>query len=142
MDYQTIYEAIYFIEVIDSPPGLEEKLEDLEHPLYEELGFAVMEEVDNLIYTDSPTSMYINLPKDRVEEFCDVYRKYGCTVVCRDITMGVLNGTLPDKNISPNEDFFDSFRLKYTSLDHVLDKIYEHGMDSLDEIDKEILRRI
>ena len=61
-----------------------------------------------------------------------------------DVTDKVISGEIakeyPEvKEVTPK--LFTDFRLDNTSVDDILDKIIESGIDSLDKIDKTILKK-
>ncbi|MFA5586847.1 MAG: hypothetical protein WDA02_10085 [Saccharofermentanales bacterium] len=44
-------------------------------------------------------------------------------------------------NLTKNKSFFNNYKLKYLSIDDILDKINNCGIDKLDEIDMKILKK-
>ena len=96
----------------------------------------VIEDVNGLDY------IFLRMSEYKVEKICKVLDKY-IDYTIEEITNQIVSGEEADlKSIISNPDFkpfFDSFRIESTQVDDVLDKILSKGIDSLDDIDRQIL---
>jgi hypothetical protein len=107
------------------------------HPFYTELANCLDEGEDKLLffYKDSECDdFFANLQEYKIKNLANVLAKYGYEFQILDVTDDVIMG-----KINIKEELFHNFRLENTTIDQVLDKINESGLDSLDEIDRKIL---
>lgn len=87
--------------------------------------------------------MFIRLLDYKVDEVCNILYKYGFEFSKYDVTESVIKGNTQKEypevaKLTPY--LFEDFRTENTSIDDVLDKINEMGIDSLDDIDKSVLK--
>jgi hypothetical protein len=134
---------IYFIKLVEDDSFTYYNSEsDKNHPVYEEL-FECMDVDDNkyLGFTDSD-DIFIRLSEYKINKITEVLKKYFIftkTDVTNDVIRGEIQTLFPEvEEFTPN--LFDNFRLDNTTIDDVLDKINELGINSLDDIDMIILK--
>lgn len=89
--------------------------------------------------------IFLRFPDYKVEKVCRVLDKY-INYTIEEISHDVLVDCKEDiSEILKNPEykpFFDSFRIENAQVDDVLDKILIRGVDSLDDIDKQILNNV
>jgi urate oxidase len=115
---------------ITNKQGLKELAIDIEK-LLKYLGFT------------NDDDIFVRLPDYKVDKITAVLSKY-FEFTKTDVTDKVISGEIakiyPEvKEVTPK--LFTDFRLDNTSVDDILDKIIESGIDSLDKIDKTILKK-
>lgn len=130
---------IEFSKQIDLP----ENDYNFEHPFYNDLSNCLDEGDDKFIGFTDNDDMFINLSESRVNIISNILKKYNAEFSIIDVTDKVISGNIQKEypeveELSPN--LFTNFRLENTSINQVLDKISSNGIDSLDEIDKLILK--
>lgn len=93
--------------------------------------------IDNIDY------IFFRIEEYKVMQFFSfISEMLECEVL--NISKNVISGELDDDILlisldEQHKDFFDKYRVIYTTIDDILDKITNRGIDSLDDIDKEIL---
>jgi hypothetical protein len=130
---------IEFTKQIDLP----EDDDNFTHPFYNDLSNCLDEGDDKFIGFTENDDMFINLSESRVNIITNLLRKYNAEFSIIDVTDKVISGEIqkayPEvEELTPN--IFTDFRIDNTSIDQVLDKICYKGIDSLDDIDKLILK--
>lgn len=138
MKSNTIH-LIKFVERVDV------ESDGLEHPIFSDLSKFLCEEDQRYIGFTDNDDVFVRLPESKIREICDIFGKYGFKFKVLDVTNYVIMGDAQRKypeveKLTPK--IFESFRLENTTIDDVLDKINDRGMDSLDEIDRLILKKI
>jgi hypothetical protein len=129
--------SIYFVRFTKSSD-----IEDDDHPIYQDLSNALDKEDGKYLgFTDSE-DLFIRLVYFKVQKVLDIFTKYGFEFEVSDVTSKVISGVIQKKypeveKLTPH--MFDNFRIENTSIDDVLDKILENGINSIDSIDKAIL---
>ena len=114
------------------------------------IGFGYTKSEDGIMsYIDideNISEFYIRDNGDSVESVYTLFSKYFKDIKVKEVTEEVLHKNELVHNIKEDEDLFEkrrilfeNFRKEMTSIDNVLDKIIDNGMDYLDDIDKEIL---
>lgn len=114
------------------------------------IGFGYTKSEDGIMsYIDideNISEFYIRDNGDSVESVYTLFSKYFKGIKVKEVTEEVLHKNELVHNIKKDEDLyekrtilFENFRKEMTSIDNVLDKIIDKGMDYLDDIDKEIL---
>jgi hypothetical protein len=134
---------IYFLKIVSE--NIEEYNTDSidNHPIYEDLSNCLdPDDVEYLGFTNND-NIFVRLPNYKVDKITVVLSKY-FEFIKIDVSDKVISGEIqklyPEvKAISPK--LFNDFRLDNTSVDDILDKIIESGVDSLDKIDKIILKK-
>jgi hypothetical protein len=113
-----------------------ENNEDYSHPVFDELSLLIDSDDLNYIEVNDNDDIFLNLLDYKVNVIVSLFEKY-FKVIKEDITNNIINGT-----IYPNVDYvmFNRFRMLNTSIDDILDKICENGIECLDRIDKMILK--
>ncbi len=129
---------IEFTKYIDLPED-----DEFKHPLYNDITNCLDDDDDKLMGFANNNDIFINLSDSKVNEICNIFRKYGFEFKLLDVTdkaiIGDLQKEFPEvEELTPG--LFTSFRIDNTSIDQVLDKICYNGINSLDEIDKLILK--
>lgn len=117
---------------------------NFEHPIFEDFRNFLSEEEFDLVGFTENEDIFVQLPKYKMDRFMSTFLKYGFEFDIIDVTQMVIEGKAQSKFPEVEEltgDFFKNFRLEYTSSDDVLDKILKNGINSLDDIDKYILKR-
>lgn len=117
---------------------------EFEHPLYNEVSNILNEDDTKFIGFTNDEDMFLRLADFKVNSILSIFSKYGFEFTTQDYTKEVYNG-VAQKNYPEVEkltpDIFRDFRIETTSIDDVLDKIIESGMDSLDDTDLYILKK-
>ena len=111
------------------------------HPFYEELTECLDETDQEYIgFTDSD-DLFIRLDEYKVKKIERVFKKYfifNKTDVTDKVISGEIQKLYPEvEKFTPK--LFENFRLDNTTVDDILDKINDKGIESLDEIDKKVL---
>jgi len=117
-------------------------IEDEKHPIYNDFTNCLNPEDQKYIGFTDNEDVFVRLNDYKVDTFADVFTKHGFEFDVLDVTDSVIKGNIQKKYpeveaLTPY--LFEDFRLETTSIDDILDKINETGMDSLDVIDKNIL---
>ena len=128
---------IYFVRFTKSSD-----IEDNAHPIYQDLSNALDKEDGKYLGFTNGEDLFIRLVYFKVQKVLDVFTKYGFEFEVTDVTSDVISGDIQKKfpeveKLTPY--MFDNFRIENTSVDDVLDKILEKGINSIDNIDKMIL---
>lgn len=134
---------IYFLKIVSE--NIEKYNIDSvnNHPIYEELSNCLDEDdIEYLGFTNND-DIFIRLPTYKVDKITAVLSKY-FKFTKTDVTDKVISGDI--EKIYPevkefSSKLFNDFRLDNTSIDNILDKIIKGGIDSLDKIDKTILKK-
>ena len=129
---------IYFVRFTKSSD-----IEDNAHPIYQDLSNALDKEDGKYLGFTNGEDLFIRLVYFKVQKVLDVFTKNGFEFEVTDVTSDVISGDIQKKfpeveKLTPY--MFDNFRIENTSVDDVLDKILEKGMDSLTDFDKNILK--
>jgi hypothetical protein len=116
--------------------------EDLQSPLFGDLSNCLDYEDQKYVGFSNNDDMFLRLPDYKISLILEVLEKHNFKFQIFDITTDVINGKtqkeFPEvEQLTPF--IFEHFRFENTSVDDVLDKIIESGIDSIDEIDKKIL---
>lgn len=124
---------IYLLKLVDINY---QNYEDYSHPVFEELSLLIDHSDVKYIEISDNDDIFLRLLDYKVTEIVNLLEKY-FKVIKEDITDKIINGI-----IYPNVDYnlFEMFRMENTSIDDILDKIFEKGIESLDKIDKTILK--
>lgn len=133
-------DRIYLLK-FTSKPNIDN---DLDHPVYKELSSFLDIEDQKYIGFNENEDMFIRLLDYKVDKVCDILNKNGFVFIKNDITQEVINGEAQIKYPEVNKltpQLFENFRLENTSIDDILDKINQKGIQSLDDIDKSILSK-
>lgn len=128
---------IYFVRFTKSSD-----IEDNAHPIYQDLSNALDKEDGKYLGFTNGEDLFIRLVYFKVQKVLDVFTKNGFEFEVTDVTSDVISGDIQKKfpeveKLTPY--MFDNFRIENTSVDDVLDKILEKGINSIDNIDKIIL---
>ena len=128
---------IYFVRFTKSSD-----IEDDAHPIYQDLSNALDKEDGKYLGFTNGEDLFIRLVYFKVQKVLDVFTKNGFEFEVTDVTSDVISGDIQKKfpeveKLTPY--MFDNFRIENTSVDDVLDKILEKGINSIDNIDKIIL---
>lgn len=134
---------IYFLKIVSE--NIEEYNIDStdNHPIYEELSDCLEPGDSDYLGFTKDDDIFVRLPDYKVNKITAVLCKY-FEFTKTDVTDKVISGDIekiyPEvKEVTPK--LFNDFRLDNTSVDDILDKIIEGGIDSLDKIDKTILKK-
>ena len=128
---------IYFVRFTKSSD-----IEDNAHPIYQDLSNALDKEDSKYLGFTNGEDLFIRLVYFKVQKVLDVFTKHEFEFEVTDVTSDVISGDIQKKfpeveKLTPY--MFDNFRIENTSVDDVLDKILEKGINSIDNIDKMIL---
>ena len=135
---------IYFIKLVeDNSVDYYDSTNDENHPVYGEL-FECLDDNDKdyLGFTDDD-DIFIRLNEYKVNKITSILEKY-FIFTKTDVTDFVISGEMQKKYPEVEEftpKLFENFRLENTTVDDVLDKINETGIDSLDNIDRIVLSK-
>jgi hypothetical protein len=113
------------------------------HPIYNEFTSILDVEDNKYIGFTDDNKIFIRLPDYKFNSFCNLLSKYDIEFNVSDVTESVIKGDVQKRYPEVGEltpQLFEDFRYDNTTIDDVLDKINEMGIDSLDEIDKSILK--
>lgn len=116
---------------------------DFEHPFYNDISNCVDKEENKYLGFTDNDDVFVRLNDYKVSIISDVFTKHGFEFEILDVTEEVIKGNIQKEYpeveaLTPQ--IFEDFRHENTTIDDVLDKINETGIDSLDEIDKMILK--
>jgi len=134
---------IYFLKIV-SENITEFDIDSTDnHPIYEELSDCLDPGDEDYLGFTNDDDIFVRLSDYKVDKITTVLSKY-FEFTKTDVTDKVISGdiekTYPEvKAVTPK--LFTDFRLDNTSVDDILDKIIESGIDSLDKIDKEVLKK-
>ena len=117
-------------------------IEDTNNEIYKDLSNALDKEDGKYLGFTNGEDLFIRLVYFKVQKVLDVFTKNGFEFEVTDVTSDVISGDIQKKfpeveKLTPF--MFDNFRIENTSVDDVLDKILEKGINSIDSIDKRIL---
>jgi hypothetical protein len=117
---------------------------DINHPFFKEFSNFLDKADSDKIGFSNDNKIFTKLPDYKVDKICDTLSKYNIDFSSKDVTKSVILGDIQKKypgveTLTPR--FFKDFRYIFTSIDNILDKISERGIESLDKIDKKILSR-
>jgi len=117
--------------------------ENESHPIYQDFTDVLDPEDSKYIGFANDNKIFLRLIDYKFNNFCKVLSKYNIDFDFSDVTESVIKGDIQKKypdveELTPH--IFEDFRYDNTSIDDILDKINERGIDSLDEIDKSILK--
>lgn len=101
---------------------------------------------ENITYTKSDIindNQYIFLLSDnykinKLTDLLDSRLNYKIDNITTDF---IESKNIEGLNLTKNKSFFNNYKLKYLSIDDILDKINNCGIDKLDEIDMKILKK-
>lgn len=122
---------------------IDEDNDDFNHPIYEDFTKILdLDENKYIGFADGKT-IFTRLLDYKFKLFCGILSKYGIEFDTEDVTSSVIKGDIqkhyPDvEKLTPR--IFEDFRYDNTNIDDVLDKINEKGINSIDDIDKSILK--
>jgi len=113
------------------------------HPIYEDFSTILDIEDNKYIGFTDDNKIFIRLLDYKFKRFCNLLSKYDIEFDVKDVTQDVIKGDIQKKypdveELTPH--LFEDFRYDNTSIDDILDKINERGIDSIDFIDKSILK--
>ena len=112
---------------------------DFTHPFYSEIAQILVEDdAKNLGFTKDK-AMFAALEEAKLEKLSDLMNKY-FTISKTDVTEQVILGEIQAQYPEVEKELFENFRLENTTVDNVLDKISSLGIESLDYIDRAILK--
>ena len=116
---------------------------EFEHPFYNDISNCINQEENKYVGFTDNDDIFVRLNDYKVSMIAEVFNKHGFEFEILDVTEPVIKGDIQKKYpevevLTPH--LFEDFRYDNTTIDDVLDKINKKGIDSLDEIDKEILK--
>jgi hypothetical protein len=134
---------IYFLKIVSENIAEFDIDSTDNHPIYEDLSNCLEPGDSDYLGFTNDDDIFVRLPDYKVDKITAVLSKY-FEFTKTDVTDKIISGQIgkeyPEvKQISPK--LFKEFRLDNTSVDDILDKIIESGIDSLDKIDKDILKK-
>jgi hypothetical protein len=134
---------IYFLKIVSENIAEFDIDSSDNHPIYEDLSNCLEPGDSDYLGFTKDDDIFVRLPDYKVNKISAVLSKY-FEFTKTDVTDKVISGDIekiyPEvKEVTPK--LFNDFRLDNTSVDDILDKIIESGIDSLDKIDKTILKK-
>lgn len=134
---------LFLIEIIDEVSLGDKEDEKLAEMLLEQVMESSFneEDFDNISFC-SDTSMLIYLPEDKVNIFNDILSQYCIETIKQEIDIEYINEHLINIDDYETQAIIGKYRKSNTSIDDVLDKINNQGIETLDVIDLEILLQI
>lgn len=132
---------IYLVKFTAKPSDIED--DNFDHPVYRDLSLSLDKEDNKYIGFTENEDMFIRLLDYKVDKICNILKSHDFSFEIKDVTTDAIRGKLQKEHpevhkLTPY--LFEDFRVENTNLDDVLDKINETGMESLDKIDKYILK--
>jgi hypothetical protein len=118
------------------------------HKLFSEYDrIKVMTVADNTIELLEEPCISIRIYKaDQIQILIDIMEKYNMTYTLNDVTSEYINNTINFNNFldqyPDQKDDIKLFMISCMTIDDVLDKINEFGIESLNEVDKVVLKQI
>ena len=131
---------IKFTKKVDVGTG-----DDFNHPVYEDLSKCLDKGDDKFIGFTNSEDIFVRLSDNKVNEICNVFTKHGFEFNVDEVTELVISGDMQKEYPEVEEltpQIFEVFRMENTSVDDILDKINEKGIEALDNTDKAILDKI
>lgn len=134
---------IYKITIVEDVENINSDDNDFTHPFFEEITLSLNENDANYIGFSDNDEMFVRLDTIKMKRVVDIMKKY-FVIDIKDVSDKVISGELqklyPEvESLTPK--LFKKFRLDNETVDDVLDKINENGIDSLDKVDKKILKK-
>ena len=131
---------LFLIEIIDEVSLGDKEDEKLAEMVLEQVMESSFneEDFDNISFC-SDTSMLIYLPEDKVNIFNDILSQYCIETIKQEIDIEYINEHLINIDDYETQVIIGKYRKSNTSIDDVLDKINNQGIETLDVIDLEIL---
>lgn len=116
---------------------------DLTHPVFKEISTVLSDKDLEYVGVSNNDDIFVRLYDYKVDKIVNILKKYFVFDVI-DVTELVKSGVI--QRDYPEVEFltpklFRNFRLENTSKDEVLDKICCGGIESLDKLDKKILKK-
>mgnify|MGYP006351104239 FL=1 len=134
-------DKIYLLKIADDLPLYDGG--NKVHSFYKELTECLdIADQYNIGFTDNDYILVrLNSYKfERIEEVFQKYFIFSKTDVTKEVISGEIQKLYPEVDkLTPK--FFENFRIDNTDVDYVLEKISEKGIDSLDSVDRIILKR-
>jgi hypothetical protein len=124
--------------------GDNKETDSASHPIYKDFSNILDVEDNKYIGFTDDNKIFIRLPDYKFNSFCSLLSKYNIVFDVYDVTEDVIKGDIQKKYPDVEEltpYIFEDFRYDNTSIDDILDKINERGIDSIDDIDKSILAK-
>lgn len=134
---------IYQITIVEDVENINSDDNDFSHPFFEEITLSLNENDANYIGFSDNDEMFVRLDTIKMKRVVDIMKKY-FVIDIKDVSDKVISGELqklyPEvESLTPK--LFKKFRLDNETVDDVLDKINENGINSLDKVDKRILKK-
>jgi hypothetical protein len=134
-------DRIYLIK-FENKPNIDD---NWNHPLYLEISsFLDIKDLKYIGFSEKE-DIFTQLVDYKVDKLCKSLIKNGFTFSKIDITTDIISGYADifylHKIDKLTKKIFKKFRLEYTSVNDVLDKISKRGFSSIDDIDMSILKK-
>jgi hypothetical protein len=134
---------IYQITILEDVENINSNDNDFSHPFFEDITLSLNEKDTNYIGFSDNDEMFVRLDTIKLKRVVDIMKKY-FVIDIKDVSEKVISGELqklyPEvESVTPK--LFKKFRLDNETVDDVLDKINNVGINSLDKIDKKILKK-
>jgi hypothetical protein len=125
-------QKMYLLSIIDCNV---DSYKNYTHPVFNELKVSIHPNDLNKIEVSDNDDIFLTMIESKVFDIVNIFEKY-FKVIKEDITENIINGM-----VYPNVeyDIFERFRIDYTTVDNILDKILINGINCLDNIDYMIL---
>lgn len=110
--------------------------------------FDILEQYTNVLDTEAVESeidiLYILIDETGINNVVNYFINIGITIKIEDVSKQIINGTFPlptnEENIEEFNTMKEIFFQTCVEVDDILDKINEFGIESLTELDKQILQ--
>lgn len=134
---------IYQVTIVEDVEDINSDNNDFSHPFFEDITLSLDEKDINYIGFSENDEMFIRLDSIKFRRVIDIMKKY-FIIDIKDVSEKVISGEIqkiyPEvEKLTPK--LFRNFRLDNVTVDDVLDKINETGINSLDKVDKKILKK-
>lgn len=139
------HNKIYLIKTLSVKNGVD-LTDDVQELIFKKMA-SVLDKGDDkeiaIELFDDKEFMFFRLSYMKVMRICSILDPY-LNYLIEEVTDEVINGNNEYKiliNSNDLTDFFNTFRIENTTVDDILDKILDKGINSLDDIDKLILTK-
>jgi hypothetical protein len=126
---------IEFLKVIDFD-------DEIANLFFEEISRCLDKGEEKYIGFSENEDIFLRLTDYKIQMITNVLKNWNLDFKIFEVTKEVIKGEIqklyPEvEELTPH--LFENFRIENTSVNDVLDKIIESGIDSIDDIDKKIL---
>ena len=123
---------IYQITILEDVENINSNDNDFSHPFFEDITLSLNEKDTNYIGFSDNDEMFVRLDTIKLKRVVDIMKKY-FVIDIKDVSDKVISGEIqklyPEvESVTPK--LFKNFRLDNGTVDDILDKINETGINS------------